>query len=100
MDIKGVSQKIIKKLYENDLLKNPVDFYQLEQKKKKLLKLTGFREKTIANILNSIESSKKKPFSNLLTALGIPLLSSVKAQKLTSFYPNLTSFLTIIENKE
>jgi len=50
--------------------------------------------------LNSIESSKKKPFSNLLTALGIPLLSSVKAQKLTSFYPNLTSFLTIIENKE
>ncbi|CAG8671898.1 7073_t:CDS:1, partial [Paraglomus occultum] len=33
-------------------------------------------------------------------ALGIPLLSSVKAQKLTTFYPTFTSLLEAIENKE
>jgi NAD-dependent DNA ligase len=64
-----------------------------------LLKLEGFKEKTVSNILTSIEESKKKSFSNLLTALGIPLLSSVKAQKLTKFYPDLTSFIIAIKNE-
>jgi len=82
------------------LLKSPADFYQLYQKEKELLKLEGFKKKTANNILSSIENSKKKPFANLLTALGIPLLSSVKARKLTNFYPDLTSFLGAVENNE
>jgi len=52
----------------------------------------------VVNFLNSIENSKQKPLTNLLTALGIPLLSSVKAKKLTNFYPTLNSLLTVLEN--
>jgi DNA ligase (NAD+) len=100
LDIKGLSQKNIKKFYENNLLKKPTDFYQLTQKKEELLKLEGLQEKSVNNLLSSIENSKKKPFVNLLTALGIPLLSSVKAKKLTDFYPNLTSLLTAMENNQ
>jgi DNA ligase (NAD+) len=100
LDIKGVSGKNIKKLYENNLLNQPTDFYYLYQKEKELLKLEGFKKKTVNNILNSIENSKKKSFANLLTALGISLLSSVKAQKLTNFYPDLTSFLNAAKNGE
>src|SRR5205085_9699828 len=100
LDIKGVSEKNIKKLYENNLLKSPVDFYQLYQKEKQLLKLEGFKKKTVNNILSSIENSKKKPFANLLTALGIPLLSSVKAKKIATFYPSLTSFLAAAKKEE
>ncbi|CAH1755642.1 7379_t:CDS:2 [Entrophospora sp. SA101] len=100
LDIKGVSEKNIKKLYENKLLKSPADFYQLYHKEKELLKLAGVKKKSVSNILNSIENSKKKPFANLLTALGIPLLSSVKAQKLTNFYPDLTSFLAAAKKEE
>ncbi|CAG8621260.1 11133_t:CDS:2, partial [Racocetra fulgida] len=81
IDIKGISTKNIQKLYENNLLNQPADFYRLYQKERQLLKLEGFRKK---------KNSKKRPLDNLLTALGIPLLSSVKAQKLTKFYPNLT----------
>ncbi|WNE40035.1 MAG: DNA ligase [Mycoplasmataceae bacterium] len=99
-DIKGLSQKNIQKIYKNNLLGEISDFYLLYQKKEELLKLEGFKEKTINNILNSIEESKKKPFSNLLTALGIPLLSSVKTQKLTKFYPDLSSFSIAIKNEE
>jgi DNA ligase (NAD+) len=100
IDIKGISHKNIKKLYENNLLKSPVDFYLLFSQKKQLLKLEGFQKKSVDNMLSSIENSKKKPLANLLTALGIPLLSSVKAQKLTNFYPNSTAFLRAIENEE
>jgi DNA ligase (NAD+) len=99
VDIKGLSQKNIQKIYENNLLSEISDFYLLHQKKEDLLKLEGFKEKTVSNILTSIEESKKKSFSNLLTALGIPLLSSVKAQKLTKFYPDLTSFIIAIKNE-
>jgi DNA ligase (NAD+) len=100
LDIKGVSGKNIKKLYENNLLSQPIDFYHLYQKEKELLKLEGFKKKTVNNILNSIENSKKKPFANLLTALGIPLLSSVKAKNLSKIYPDLTSFLAAVKNEE
>ena len=100
LDIKGVSQKNIEKLYEINLLKRPTDFYYLYQKKEELLQLEGFQERSVNNMLFAIENSKKKPFANLLTALGIPLLSSVKAKKLTNFYPDLTSLLMGIENNE
>ena len=100
VSFRNESLKNIAKLYKNNLLKSPLDFYQLHYKKEQLLKLEGFQEKTVNNILNSIENSKKKPFANLLSALGIPLLSSVKTKKLTIFYPNLTNFLAAIENNE
>lgn len=100
LDIKGLSQKNIEKLYQNNFIKKPIDFYQLVQKKEELLKLEGFQKKSIDNILTSIENSKKKPLTNLLIALGIPLLSSVKAKKISIFYPNLVSIRTIIEKDE
>ncbi|CAG8846603.1 24299_t:CDS:1, partial [Racocetra persica] len=100
LDIKGISTKNIQKLYENNLLNQPADFYRLYQKERQLLKLEGFRKKSVDNMLRSIENSKKRPLDNLLTALGIPLLSSVKAQKLNKFYPNLTSLLTAVKNEE
>ena len=98
--MKGISQKNIQKLYEKNLLNRITDFYQLYQKEKELLKLEGFKKKAVNNLLTSIENSKQKPFANLLTALGIPLLSSVKARKLTEFYPDLSSFITTIESNE
>ncbi|CAG8620615.1 9095_t:CDS:2 [Cetraspora pellucida] len=100
LDIKGISTKNIQKLYENNLLNQPADFYRLYQKERQLLKLEGFRKKSVGNMLHSIENSKKRPLANLLTALGIPLLSSVKTQKLTKFYPDLSSFLTAVKNEE
>ncbi|KLL03666.1 MAG: NAD-dependent DNA ligase [Mycoplasmataceae bacterium CE_OT135] len=100
MDIKGVSEAVIRKLHQANLLKNPADFYYLEQKKKELLKVEGLQRKSVNNLLSSIEQSKKKPFFCLITALGIPLLGSVKAHKLTSLYPNLVSFIQAIEKNE
>lgn len=100
MDIKGVSEAIIRKLYQVNLLKTPADFYYLEQKKKELLKVEGLQRKSVNNLLNSIEQSKKKPFFCLITALGVPLLGSVRAHKLTSLYPNLVSFIQAVEKNE
>jgi NAD-dependent DNA ligase len=81
-------------------LRKPTDFYQLKNKEPELGKLGGLKKKLLTNIFNSVEKSKKKSLASLLTALGIPLLSSVKAKKLTSYYPNLTSLFAVIENND
>lgn len=100
MDIKGISEMVIRKLYQANLLKTPADFYYLEQRKKELLKIEGLQRKSVNNLLISVEKSKKKPFFCLITGLGIPLLGSVKARKLTDLYPDLISFIQAIEKKE
>lgn len=100
MDIKGISEVVIRKLYQVNLLKIPADFYYLEQRKKELLKIEGLQRKSVNNLLSSVEKSKKKPFFCLITGLGIPLLGSVKARKLTDLYPDLISFIQAIEKKE
>lgn len=100
MDIKGISEAVIRKLYQAGLLKNPVEFYQLEQKKKNLLKIEGLQRKSVNNLLSSVEKSKKMPFFCLMTALGIPLLGKVKARKLVELYPDLVSFIQVIEKKD
>ncbi|CAI2162024.1 2934_t:CDS:10 [Funneliformis geosporum] len=71
VDIKGISKKNIEKFYENNLLKKPTDFYYLIQKREELEKLEGFQKKSVDNILFSIENSKKKTLTNLLTALVV-----------------------------
>ena len=100
MDIKGISEAVIRKIYQTNLLKSPVDFYHLEPKKKELLKIEGLQRKSVNNLLNSIERSKRKPFFCLITALGVPLLGKIKARKLVEFYPDLASFIQTIEKKE
>ena len=100
MDIKGISEAVIRKIYQASLLKSPVDFYYLELKKKELSKIEGLQRKSVNNLLNSVEKSKRKPFFCLITALGVPLLGKVKARKLVELYPDLVSFIQTIEEKE
>ena len=99
MDIKGISEVVIRKLYQANLLRTPADFYYLKKKKKELLKIEGLQRKSVNNLLNNVEKTKKKPFFRLITGLGIPLLGNFKARKLTDLYPNLVSFIQAIEEK-
>ncbi|CAG8440145.1 11516_t:CDS:2 [Ambispora leptoticha] len=63
-----------------------------EQKREELLKLAGFQKKSVDNILTSIENSKKKPLTNLLTALAILVNLVRKGSEVNNFtdlLPNL-----------
>lgn len=68
-NIDGLGEKIIEKLYEKMIINDFVDIFDLDFDKLHLLE--GFQEKSIANILNSIEKSKTINLENFLTALGI-----------------------------
>ena len=73
MDIDGVGDKLCETLFAADLVKDIGDLYSLgdEEKKKQLLKMEKIAEKSVANMLSSIEQSKSRPLPRVIFALGI-----------------------------
>lgn len=69
MDIDFIGPSIIEQLFSLGLVKSPVDFYKLTMDD--FLKLELVKEKSAANMYNSIQASKERPLSRFLTALSI-----------------------------
>ena len=80
MNIDTLGGKIVEKLMEHGFVKHPSDIYKLTEKE--LSKLEGFKEKSINNLLNSIEKSKKVELSRLIMALGIKYVGKETAELL------------------
>ncbi|HEY5123441.1 MAG TPA: NAD-dependent DNA ligase LigA [Ignavibacteria bacterium] len=71
MEIEGLGESIIDIFLKKGYIKDYTDIYKLKDHKEELIKLERFGEKSINNILNAIEESKKKPFDKVLFAIGI-----------------------------
>jgi len=69
LDIEGLGPSIIEQLVAEGLVKDISDFYSL--KKEDLLLLDRFAEKSVDNLLKSIENKKKITLSRFLISLGI-----------------------------
>ena len=57
MDIEGVGEQFVRRLWELGLLRSMPDLYRLT--KEQLLELDGFQERSASNVLASIEASKR-----------------------------------------
>lgn len=71
MEIEGLGTSIIEIFLKKGFIKDFTDLYELKKYKEELVNLERFGEKSITNILNAIEESKKKPFDKVLFAMGI-----------------------------
>ena len=80
MDIEGLGFKTIQLLIERGFLADPVDIYRLDEAK--LGALPGFKERSVTNLLGSIEGSKDRPVWRLLVALNIRHVGEHVAQVL------------------
>ena len=69
MDIDGVGEKLCQALFEAGLIKDAADLYYLT--KEQLLSLERMGDKSVSNVLNSIERSKDRPLARVIFALGI-----------------------------
>ena len=84
MDIEGVGEQFVRRLWELGLLRSMPDLYRLTLGQ--LLELDGFQEKSATNVLSSIEASKQQPFSRVLFGLNIPDVGWVTAQNLARHF--------------
>jgi DNA ligase (NAD+) len=69
MDIDGVGEKLCQALFEAGLIKDAADLYRLN--KEQLLGLERMADKSVSNVLSSIEKSTDRPLARVIFALGI-----------------------------
>ncbi len=81
MDIEGLGPAVIETFLDNGLISKTEDIYSLTYDKIDAAQLEGFADKSINNIIASIEKSKQNDLSKLLYALGIRHIGA-KAAKL------------------
>jgi len=97
MDIVGMGIKIVEILVKENVVKDVADLYRLTVAD--LLPLEGFAQKKAENLINSIQISKQRPLSRLITALGIRGVGEVMASELTQYFHDLDELALTSEDK-
>lgn len=91
MDIDGLGEKLVLMMLNQALISDPADLYQLTAED--LLKLPGIKEKSAANLLRSIERSRRRPLAGVIFALGIRFVGAQTAELLAQAFPDLDALI-------
>ena len=89
MNIDGLGERIIEDFYNMGFIKDISDIYRLENHKEDLIELEGFGEKSVNNLLESIEKSKSNSLEKVIFALGIRHVGKKTAKILAKRYKNI-----------
>lgn len=95
MDIEGLGDKIPRMLYEQGLVKDPSDLYNLTVEQ--LLPLEGFKQKLAEKLSGAIQASKSVSLNRLIFALGIRQVGQKAAQTLARLFGSLDAFMNATE---
>ncbi len=98
MDIEGLGEALINLFVDENLLRTYDEIYDLKDKRTTLIKIERLGEKSVDNLLKSIEESKKQPFSKLLFALGIRYVGSGAAKKLADNFTSIDELINADED--
>ena len=92
LDIRGLSKATIEKLINWDWIKNKKDIFELKRYKEEWIKKPGFGEKSVNNILESIEKSKNTTLDKVIAAAGIPEIGVSVSKDLAKNYKSWNDF--------
>lgn len=91
MNIESLGEETIELLFENNLISNIADLYDLKAAQLSVLPRLG--EKSADNIIQSIENSKLTPFHRVLFALGIRFVGETTAKYLAAHFRSLDAVM-------
>lgn len=91
MDIEGLGEETVELLYENGLLHDVSDLYDLQASQ--LAPLPRLGEKSAENIIRSIRRSKQVPFHRVLFGLGIRFVGETTAKYLAEHFRSLDAVM-------
>ena len=86
MNMSGIGPRVIKQLFEEGLVLDVADLYQLTLDQ--LLALDKVQQKSAENILEAIEKSKENSLERLLTGLGIRHVGTKAAKRISATFQN------------
>lgn len=87
MDIEGLGGETVTLLFNNGLVHNYADLYELTVSQ--ILPLERMAQKSAENLVKGVENSKNIPFERVLFALGIRFVGETVAKKLAKHYKNI-----------
>ncbi|MEZ0184614.1 NAD-dependent DNA ligase LigA [Flavobacterium oncorhynchi] len=87
MDIEGLGGETVTLLFNNGLVHNYADLYEL--KVEDILPLERMAQKSAENLVKGVQKSKEIPFESVLFALGIRFVGETVAKKLAKHYKNI-----------
>ncbi len=99
MDIEGLGDALIDLFVDKGFITHFSDIYKLKNIKNKLIQTERLGEKSIDNLLNSIEKSKSQPFSKVLFAIGIRYVGAGAAQKIADNFNSIDDIIAASEEE-
>ncbi len=89
MNIDGLGERIIEDFYNLKYIEKIPDIYKLARYHDELTELEGYGQKSVDNLLEAIENSKKNSLERLLFGLGIPNVGEKTSKLLATHYQDL-----------
>lgn len=98
MNIDSIGAETIEQLFNAHLVHTIADIYDLREEQ--LLPLERMAQKSVTNLLEGIEQSKKIPFERVLFAIGIRHVGETMAKKIAYNFKSLDNLLTGLDQLE
>jgi DNA ligase (NAD+) len=95
MDIENMGEKVVQQLFQRGFIQYPSDIYRLTEKE--LTQLPNFKEKSIRNLLESIQKSKEVSLGHFIMALGMKYVGVGTAEQLAFKTGSVEAFLALTQ---
>ena len=92
LDIKHISEKVIGQLMDFGWLNELSDLYTLAEHREEWMQKSGWGQKSVDRILESIENSKYCKLANFLSALGIPQCGPAQTKEIVKVCTSYEDF--------
>ncbi|WP_109440222.1 NAD-dependent DNA ligase LigA [Acinetobacter haemolyticus] len=89
LDIEGLGDRWVESLLHLDLLKDVADIYHLHEHRATLLTIEKMGEKSVQNLIDAIEASKKTTLARFIYGLGIRGVGETTARMLANTFQTL-----------
>ena len=97
MDIEGLGFKQIEEFFEAGFIKEPADIFTLAKHRDAILEREGYGEKSVENLLASIEARREVELSRFLFALGARDIGETTASVLARRYETWEGFRDAVD---
>lgn len=97
MDIDHMGEKVVEQLFHKGLIKKASDIFLLNAEK--LMQLEGFKEKSVENLLRSIEKAKEASLIRFIMSLGIKFVGTGTAELLAFKAGNIDTLMKMTEEQ-
>ena len=94
MNIDGLGPAVLKVLCDEGLVTKISDIYRLNQHRERLINIDGMGEKSVDNLLASIENTKKNELYRLIFGLGIRQIGAAASKVLAKHFKSMDAVMS------